>query len=169
MQFSNIMKASFILTSLCIGSFALLTSCGEKPSDSTASKNEAYKGSSCSKCSKCNHDDHDHEHHEEGPNGGVLITDLSPHAEFLTLDDGKVQVSFFDEEMQPIPPKGFELSVTTGEAISPIELSFVEKDDSLVSEHPLPDGDAFPTSITLKSADSADAHTAEFTLHTEGH
>ncbi|MFC4995085.1 hypothetical protein [Rubritalea tangerina] len=137
-----------------------IPSCEQQKQETVVHSND----SSCLHCSKCSTKE---EKIVEGPNHGQLIKDLSPHAELVALENGKLKVYLYDELMQPIEPKDQTLSITTGEAISPVELTFVTSDNTFLSEQALPEGDKFPTTLTIKNTQSSETSSAEFTLSRE--
>lgn len=170
---------TYTLPILALASFALL-SCGKKevhtPDDghdhgdhgAHALHDHDEKEAHSDKDKHDDHSGHDHSGHEHakaGPNQGRMIENVSPQAEFLVLDDRKVQITFFDESMTAVTPTSQEVTVVSGERTAPIELTFTAQGDSLVSAEALPEGNNFPTIVAIKTdADAADAVT-KFTLN----
>ena len=106
------------------------------------------------------HDEHDHVHgdgegqhtHEKktpGPNGGRLITTVSPQLEFLVTEDRKVRVTAVDENVKPIPMAGQTVSLVGGDRSAPTDLSFEAEGDSLISTVALPKGNDVPVILTI--------------------
>lgn len=91
-----------------------------------------------------------------GPNGGRVISSVEPNAEFLVLEDRRVQLTFLDDTMTPIPVADQTAKVIAGDRSNPTELSFTQTDDALVSDAPLPEGNAVPTVLQITpTADAA--------------
>ncbi len=84
-----------------------------------------------------------------GPNGGRVIESVTPHAEFLVLEDRRVQLTFLDESLNPIPVAGQAAKVITGDRANPTELSFTETDGTLISDAPLPEGGTVPAVLRI--------------------
>jgi hypothetical protein len=91
-----------------------------------------------------------HEKKVPGPNGGRLLTSVSPHVEFLVTADRKVQLTFVDDAGEPIAPAGQSATVISGSRSAPTTLTFSRHGDVLVSDVPLPEGHTVPTIVQLK-------------------
>ena len=113
---------------------------------------------------KAGHDDREGYDHaaEAGPNGGRVLTDYEPRAEFLVTDDRKVRITFLSEELKPIPAAGQEVSVIAGARTSPTLLAFAAGGDTLLSDGTLPASDDFPVVVRIKAGADAEAVTAKF-------
>lgn len=96
-----------------------------------------------------------HEKKDPGPNGGRLLTSVSPHVEFLVLPDRKVQLTFVDADGQAVAPAGQSATVITGDRAAPTTLNFKRAGDVLVSDAPLPEARSLPTIVRLKPAPEA--------------
>ena len=96
-----------------------------------------------------------HEKKNPGPNGGRLLTSVSPHVEFLVTADRKVQLTFVDEAGDPIAPAGQTATIISGSRSAPTTLTFSRQGDVLVSNAPLPEGRVVPTIVQLKPAPGA--------------
>jgi len=118
--------------------------------------------------------DHHHHHgHHHGvaetlsaPNGGRLIDELKPQLEFLLLDDRRVQVSAVDDHGAVIPVDAQSVQLIGGERSNPIRMALVREGNALVSEEPLPDLEAMPVILLIKSDANADLHREKFYLAT---
>lgn len=98
--------------------------------------------------------DHDHKEHAEhavtGPNNGKMIMEIEPHAEFFVTEDRKVKITFVDDDGKMVPVAGQKVTIICGDRKSPTMLKMVEKDGALVSSNVLPEGNDFPTVVTIK-------------------
>ncbi len=100
-----------------------------------------------------------------GPNGGRVITTVEPHAEFLVLEDRRVQLTFLDDALKPIPVAEQTAEVITGDRSNPTELSFTKTDDTLVSDAPLPEGNAVPAVLRITPAPGEKTVTERFAVN----
>jgi len=96
-----------------------------------------------------------HEKKIPGPNGGRLLTSVSPRVEFLVTADRKVQLTFVDDAGHPIVPAGQSVTVISGSRSAPTTLTFSRQGDVLISNAPLPEGRIVPTIVQLKPAPGA--------------
>ncbi len=110
-------------------------------------------------------DDHAHEAKVAGPNGGRVITTVEPHAEFLVLDDRRVQLTFLDDNLKPIAPADQTAELITGDRSAPTELSFTKTDDTLVSDAPLPEGNAVPAVLRITPTPDGKTVTERFAVN----
>lgn len=108
---------------------------------------------------------HAHEKKESGPNGGRLITTVSPHAEFLVTPERKVKITFVDDGGKVVPPSDQIVTVTTGERSAPVKLTFTKEGDSLISDGVVPEGTMFPTVVQIKASADSETSTARFNLN----
>jgi len=110
------------------------------------------------------HDDHDGHDHKNivGPNGGRVLTEFEPHAEFFVTEDRKVKITFVDEELKPVAAKDQVITVFAGDRSDPTELSFTVTENVLVSDKELPSGDDFPVVVMIKSTADSDEVGAKF-------
>ncbi len=109
---------------------------------------------------------HDHgPKREAGPNGGRIILNVDPHAEFFVTTDRKVQITFLDEANQPQTPGEQVISVTTGERSAPTKLTFVKQGEVFLSEQTLPEGTSWPAVVQIKSTPDAKTAVDKFTLN----
>ncbi|MFC4995090.1 hypothetical protein [Rubritalea tangerina] len=176
----------YTITTLAALGFVALSSCGDKPKEHNEQnkhtnneetnqehshgEHDPHDGHDHSSCSH-DHSGHDHGDHaghshvKAGPNRGRMIQEIQPQAEFLVLEDGRVQISFFDQEMKNVSPSDQVVSVVSGERISPVEMSFSREGDVLVSKQSLPKGNNFPTVVAIKPNANAEEVTSKFTLN----
>ncbi|MBK1853760.1 hypothetical protein JO972_02215 [Verrucomicrobiaceae bacterium 5K15] len=113
------------------------------------------------------HEGHSHEEKPAGPNGGRIITGPDFHAEFLITKDKKVQITFLNAENQAIAPKNQTVSVICGDRSNPTTLNPTKKGDSnvLVSSATIPEGNNFPTIVTVQTTSDAQPVRAKFMLN----
>jgi hypothetical protein len=112
-----------------------------------------------------NKHDHKDEKKTAGPNGGRMITAVSPAAEFWINADRKVQIAFLGENGKPVAPSGQTVSVTTGTRSSPTKLELVRTGEVLVSTKPVPQGDNLPVVVQITERPGAKATVERFTLN----
>ena len=159
--------------------FAFLSSCGDKPKEH--SDNDDHAGHDHAEGEHDDHEGHDHaaaehndhaeddhsghDHIKAGPNKGRMISSVTPQAEFFVMDNGRVQISFFDVDMKAVAPAGQTVSVISGERISPLEMSFTAEDNALVSKEALPKGNNFPTVVAIKTNADSEEVVTKFTLN----
>lgn len=102
---------------------------------------------------------------EAGPNGGRLLTVLTPHAEFFVTPERKVQVTFLNDADQPVAPATQVVTVTAGDRAAPTTLKFVRQGNALISDGVLPAGNNFPTVVQIKVTPDAKPVIAKFNLN----
>ena len=120
------------------------------------------------------HDDHGHPHphphpheHEKktpGPNGGRILTSVTPHLEFLVREDRKVQIAAL-QDAKAIPVTTQSLTLTGGDRTSPSTLNFIKEGNVLVSDKALPAGENFPVILQIKTNYETAAVTDRFQLN----
>ena len=106
-----------------------------------------------------------HEKKVAGPNGGRVLTVIEPHAEFFVTAERQVQITFVDDNLQPIPPAGQTVIVTAGSRSAPTTLNFVRRGNVLLSDSALPTGNDFPTVVQIKTTPTAKTAVARFNLN----
>lgn len=111
--------------------------------------------------------DHDHDHGKvkAGPNGGRLLTEVEPHAEFLVTKDKKVEIRFIDDDNKTVDPGTREVTVTLGQRTRPTKLTFKKDGDKLVSDKTVPEGNDYPTVVQIREKAGAKAVNAKFNLN----
>ena len=103
------------------------------------------------------HNDHSHSHHkdllhqkiEKGPNGGRLITEITPNFEFFVKQDNTVQLTFIDQNKKPIPPTGAIVQIIGGDRKDPTVLEFNPEGNVLISNLKLPKGNNIPLIVLV--------------------
>jgi len=112
------------------------------------------------------HADHDHEEHSvKGPNNGKMIMEVEPHAEFFVTKDKKVQITFVDDDGKKVAATDQKVTIICGERSKPTKLKMEKKDGMLVSSNTLPEGNDFPTVVTIKMKPDAKSVRAKFNLN----
>lgn len=111
-----------------------------------------------------------HEHHEPakigGPNGGRILENVTPKAEFWLRPDQKIQVTFLDSTLTPIPAESQIASLIGGDRSTPISLSFAKEGGALVSEKAFTGANGSPVVLSLQETPSAQPILAKFNLNT---
>lgn len=100
-----------------------------------------------------------------GPNGGRVIETVEPHAEFLVLEDRRVQLTFLDDSLKPTPPAEQTAKIITGDRSAPTELSFTKSDTALISDAPLPEGATVPAVLQITPTPNAKTVTERITVN----
>ena len=90
-----------------------------------------------------------------GPNGGRILTSVTPHVEFFVTAERKIQFTFLDESNQPIAPAAQSITVTTGTRTAPVILTFTRTADVLLADAALPEGRNLPAVIQIKPTPDA--------------
>ena len=111
-------------------------------------------------------DDHGHSHKKKdaGPNGGRILTALTPHLEFLVREDRKVQLAAL-QDLKAVPIGTQTATLTGGDRGDPTTLNFAKEGDVLVSDKPLPEGKNFPVILQVAATAGADLATEKFQLN----
>ena len=114
------------------------------------------------------HGEHEHEHRHAkktpGPNGGRILTDVSPNLEFLVREDRKVQISAL-ADAKAIPVTTQSLTLIGGDRANPTSLEFIKDGDVLVSSTTLPAGENFPVILQIKTSPTSDSIPQKFQLN----
>jgi len=101
----------------------------------------------------------------KAPNGGRIITETKPNAEFLLTPERKVEIRFLEGD-KVIAPAEQVVTATTGERTAPVKLTFAKDGDKLVSDKAVPAGDNLPVVLQIKAKEGEKAVTEKFTLNT---
>jgi len=108
---------------------------------------------------------HDHTKVEAGPNGGRLITNVDPDAEFLVTSDRKVKITFVGGDGKVIAPAEQVVTVTTGDRSAPVKLIFTKSGDGLISDGVVPEGNGLPVIVQIKASPDSKAEITKFNLN----
>jgi len=111
--------------------------------------------------------DHDHAKKVAGPNGGKVITSVTPHAEFLVTKDRKIRITFLNKDNKPIAAADQKVTIICGDRKAPTKLTAQKEADgkSLLTEGKLPKGNNIPTIVTFKMTPDAKNIRAKFSLN----
>ncbi|MGJ8677056.1 MAG: hypothetical protein ACSHX0_06040 [Akkermansiaceae bacterium] len=115
--------------------------------------------------------DHDHaehangEHAVKGPNKGRMIMEVEPHAEFFVTKDRKVQITFVDDDGKIVPVKDQKVTIICGDRSKPTTMKMEKKDGKLVSSNVLPEGNDYPTVVSIKVTPDAKTVREKFNLN----
>jgi len=124
-------------------------------------------------CDNKHHVEHDHEGHDHGhshkkkdagPNGGRILTAVTPHLEFLVREDRIVQLAAL-QDLKAVPIGTQTATLTGGDRTNPSTLNFAKEGDVLVSDKPLPEGKNFPVILQVAATAGADLATEKFQLN----
>ncbi len=114
-------------------------------------------------------DDHGHPHDNiiAGPNGGRVLTEVEPHAEFFVTGDRKVQITFVDDDINAVTLGEQSVSVIAGDRSNPTNLAFARSGETLISDKALPEGNDFPTVVQIKTSPEAEMVRVRFNVNLE--
>jgi hypothetical protein len=107
----------------------------------------------------------DHDKKEVGPNGGRVVTSVTPHYEFFVTPEKKVKITFLGEDGKAQPAKEQSVTAVGGDRAAPTKLTFVKDGDSLISDKPLPEGKELPIVVQVKVTPDAKTATEKFTVN----
>lgn len=110
------------------------------------------------------HDDKNEKKKVAGPNGGRILAQVEPRAEFFVRPDRKVQITFLDKAGKSVAPVEQTVTVIAGERSAPQTLAFTKAGNALVSSAPLPSGDSVPTVVQIKPAPGGKTATEKFNV-----
>lgn len=110
-------------------------------------------------------EDHDHSRKEAGPNGGRVVTSVTPHYEFFVTPEKKVKITFLGEDGKALPARDQVVTAVGGDRAAPTRMSFVKDGDSLLSDKPLPEGKELPIVVQVKVTPDAKTATEKFTVN----
>ncbi len=110
---------------------------------------------------------HDHAKKVAGPNGGKIITEVEPHAEFFVTKDRKIRITFLGKDNKAIAVADQKVSIICGDRKAPTKLSAKKEahGKSLLTEGKLPDGNNIPTIVTFKITPDGKKIRAKFSLN----
>ncbi|MGC4016111.1 MAG: hypothetical protein QM755_16530 [Luteolibacter sp.] len=97
-----------------------------------------------------------------GPNGGRVLKNIEPKAEFFVTTDNKVRITFLDAEGKPAAQDNAQITVTSGERSNPTKLTFTKDGNSYISDKPLPEGKNVPVVIQIKATADGKSMTEKF-------
>jgi hypothetical protein len=100
-----------------------------------------------------------------GPNGGRVVTRISPHYEFFVTPENKVKITFLDEDGKTLPVKGQSVTAIGGDRAAPTKLAFIKDGDSLISDKPLPAAKELPIIVQVKATPDAKTVIEKFNVN----
>lgn len=107
----------------------------------------------------------EHSHDWKTPNGGRLVKEISPHAEIFVAEDGEVNITFLNDHGEVVLPEKQLVSLVGGDRMDPIQLSFVQKGESLVSDGKLPMDKSIPVVVQFLGSPTAQVYRERFQLN----
>jgi len=99
------------------------------------------------------------------PNGGRVIDNVSPVAEFFVTKDRLVEIRFLDATGKVITPVVQGVTVITGDRMNPTKLTFVQDGDKLVSDKVIQVGKDVPVILQIKMTPDAKSINTKFNLN----
>lgn len=85
-----------------------------------------------------------------GPKGGKLLENEPPRAEFFVEKDHSVSITFYDQDLKPVPVAAQVVTATVETNEGKTKLEFEKKGDILVSKSPLPHGDGYNIVVQVR-------------------
>lgn len=107
----------------------------------------------------------EHGHDWDAPNGGRIVKEIEPHAEIFVTEEGEVKITFLNDHGEVVSPGKQLVSLVGGNRMNPIELSFAEAGESLVSEGKLPVDKAIPVVVQFQSSPTSEVFRERFQLN----
>lgn len=101
---------------------------------------------------------------EAGPRKGRILAVGEPKAEFFVEADKTISIMFYDKENKVVAPAAQSATATVDAKGKKTKLEFAKKGDALVSSAKIPDGDANPIVVQVKTAADAKPQNFRFKL-----
>ena len=101
--------------------------------------------------------------HKGGPKGGRLL-ETEPHAEFFIEKDKSVTVTFYTDDLKPVPVAEQVVTVQADAKGGKAKLEFEKSGDVLKSKTKLPDGDGYNLVVQVRAKSDAKPQNFRFTL-----
>jgi myo-inositol-hexaphosphate 3-phosphohydrolase len=120
---------------------------------------------------KHEHADHDGDvdKNKKGPNGGILIHSVEPHAELLVTKDRKAKIVFVDDDNKAVAPDKQVVTAISGDRANPTRLTFAKGEgdnaNALISDKEIPAGEHVDIVLQIKITPDAKTVTERLTLH----
>ncbi|MBK1834322.1 hypothetical protein [Roseibacillus ishigakijimensis] len=115
------------------------------------------------------HEGHEHAEHDHSgltpPNGGRILTEVEPHAEFFLTEDRKVRITFLKDDGTVVAPGDQAITVITGTRSNPTRLTFEKDGKSFLSKDSVPEGDNLPVIAQIKMQANAKTTLIRFNLN----
>lgn len=107
---------------------------------------------------------HEHKHaHKGGPKGGRLL-ETEPHAEFFVEKDRSVTVTFYTDDLKPVPVAEQVVTVQADAKSGKAKLEFEKSGGVLKSKTRLPDGDGYNLVVQVRAKPDAKPQNFRFPL-----
>ena len=106
----------------------------------------------------------EHAHAIKAPNGGRILHEIVPHAEFLITKDRKVQITFVDDEGKALEDAATVRAIG-GERKAPTRFTFKKTKTGFISEEKLPKGDMVPIVLMFKDSEGKKVPTIKFNVN----
>lgn len=90
-----------------------------------------------------------------GPKGGRLLENESPRAEFFIEKDRSITITFYDNDLKPIPVSDQIVNIIAEPKTGKIKIPFEKKGDVLVSKSPLPEGEDYNLIVQIQGSSQA--------------
>jgi hypothetical protein len=97
------------------------------------------------------HAEHEHGHDIKAPNGGRVLHDVEPHAEFFVTKDRKVQITFLNEDGKGVASDN-TLRAIGGKRTKATRFTFEKTKNGFLSNEKLPEGKLVPIVLMFKNA-----------------
>jgi len=101
---------------------------------------------------------------EAGPRKGRILPVGEPKAEFFVEADKTVSIKFYDKDNKVVAPAAQTVSATIDAKAGKTKLAFEKKGDALVSTAKIPEGEANPIVVQVKTDAKAKAQNFRFKL-----
>ena len=112
------------------------------------------------------HADH-HDHEIKAPNGGRVLHDVVPHAEFFITKERKVQITFLDDEGKPLADDAASVKAIGGERAKPTKFTFEKTKHGFLSKEKLPEGNLVPIVLMFKDSEGKAVKPIKFNVNME--
>lgn len=101
---------------------------------------------------------------EAGPRKGRILAVGEPKAEFFVEADKTVSIMFYDKDNKVVAPAAQAVTATVDAKGKKTKLEFAKKGDALVSSAAIPEGDANPIVVQVKTTADAKPQNFRFKL-----
>ena len=102
-----------------------------------------------------------------GPRGGKLLDNPAPRAEFFVNADRKVEVRFYDTELNLVPPGEQVVNVIAEAPSGRVRLNLQRSGEALTSVETLPAGDGYLIVVQIKENPAGKTQNFRITYHAE--
>jgi hypothetical protein len=108
-----------------------------------------------------------HDHEIKAPNGGRVLHDVIPHAEFFITKERLVQITFLDDEGKPLADDAATVKAIGGERAKPTKFTFEKTKHGFLSKEKLPEGNLVPIVLMFKDSEGKAAKPIKFNVNME--